>query len=222
VVDPGHGGDDVGVVGMGGTQEKTLTLAIAQRLKTTLETQLGVRVLLTRTDDRAVGLDQRAAVANNSRADLFLSLHLNASAVAEMTGAEVFHQRLSRDGEGALRRAGRGASVLPVFGGAPRTIEVVRWDLAHTRHVARSTLLADLLQEQLGMRVAMSPRPNREAPLRVLTSVDMPAALIEMAYLTNSGQEGEIQSDAYQTSLVGAIADAVAQFRSSVDEREAQ
>ena len=79
VIDPGHGGDDAGVVGAAGTKEKDVALAVARRLKSTIETRLGARVLLTRDDDRRVALDDRSALANNNKADLFLSLHANAS-----------------------------------------------------------------------------------------------------------------------------------------------
>ena len=78
VIDAGHGGDETGAHGGKGTLEKTVTLVVARRLKTVLESRLGARVLLTRDDDRSVDLDQRAALANNNKADLFLSLHANA------------------------------------------------------------------------------------------------------------------------------------------------
>ena len=78
-IDPGHGGDDEGAKGANGVREKDLTLAVARRLRKVLESRLGVRVLLTRDDDRNVPIDERAALANNNKADLFVSLHANAS-----------------------------------------------------------------------------------------------------------------------------------------------
>ncbi|MGH9411077.1 MAG: N-acetylmuramoyl-L-alanine amidase family protein, partial [Vicinamibacterales bacterium] len=89
VIDPGHGGDDPGTKGAGGALEKDITLNIARRLKSALETRLGVRVLLTRDTDQNVASDQRAAVANNNKADLFISLHVDASFRATTAGAEV-------------------------------------------------------------------------------------------------------------------------------------
>src|SRR5207249_3610575 len=74
VIDPGHGGDDAGVRGTKGTLEKQVTLDVARRLKALIETRLGVRVVMTRDEDRGISLDERDAVANNSKADLFLSL----------------------------------------------------------------------------------------------------------------------------------------------------
>ena len=90
-IDPGHGGMDEGVKGTGGTKEKDLTLAIARRIKTAVEARLGIRVLLTRDDDRNVPLDDRTAVANNNKADLFISLHANASLRPSTAGAAIYY-----------------------------------------------------------------------------------------------------------------------------------
>ena len=117
VIDPGHGGDDVGVRGARGAQEKTVTLEVARRLRTLVEMRLGIRVVLTRDEDRTITLDERAAIANNSKADLFLSLHLNAAPVAAVAGAEVFYLRLDREGEDARRAAESEEVPLPVLGG---------------------------------------------------------------------------------------------------------
>ena len=134
VIDPGHGGEDVGVRGAGGVEEKQITLEVARRLRALIENRLGIRVVLTREEDRAVSLDERAALANNSKADLFLSLHANAALVPTVAGAEVFHSRLDRESEDALRSAEEGVA-LPVLGGGSRKIDVIRWDLAQARHV---------------------------------------------------------------------------------------
>ena len=218
VIDPGHGGGDPGVRGAGGTEEKQITLEVARRLRTLIEMRLGIRVLLTRNEDRALSLDDRAAIANNSKADLFLSLHANAAPVARVAGAEVFHLRLDREGEEARRAAETEAVSLPVLGGARRTIEVIRWDLAQARHVDTSAALATILEEGLRAHVAMSVRPRRQAQLRILTGVDMPAALIEMAYLTNADQERQARSDAFQGGVAQGIYEAVLRFRSYLEE----
>jgi N-acetylmuramoyl-L-alanine amidase len=221
VIDPGHGGVDVGARGGRGAEEKGLTLDVARRLRTLIEMRLGVRVILTREDDRAVSLDERAALANNSKADLFLSLHLNAAPVRDVAGAEVFHVRLDREGEDARRAAESDAVSLSVLGGAVRTIDVIRWDLAQARHVEASAVFAGILEEDLRAQVMMSRRPRQEAPLRGLTGVNMPAALIEMAYLTNAEQEQLAQSEAYQSSLAQAMYNAVVGFRSYLEEQGA-
>jgi N-acetylmuramoyl-L-alanine amidase len=223
VIDPGHGGDDIGAQGRSGLQEKQVTLDVARRLRTLIETQLGVRVVLTREDDRAVGPDQRAAMANNSKADLFLSLHLNAAPSPAIGGAEVFHLRLDREGEIARRDAAADAVTLPVLGGGTRTIDVIRWDLAQARYVDSSATLARLLESELRRgQVALGPRPVQQAPLRVLTGANMPAALVEMAYLTNPSQERLVSSDDYKNRIARAIFDAIVRFRDHLEERRAE
>jgi N-acetylmuramoyl-L-alanine amidase len=216
VIDPGHGGDDRGARGARGTEEKAVTLEVARRLRTLIEMRLGIRVILTRDDDRTISLDERAAIANNSKADLFLSLHANAAPVAAVAGAEVFYVRLDREGEDA-RRAAESGVPLQVLGGAMRAIDVIQWDLAQARHVDASAVLAGILEESLRAQVPMARRPRQDAPLRVLTGVNMPAALIEMAYLTNREQERLVQTEAYQSSLAQAMYNAVVGFRSYLD-----
>lgn len=218
VIDPGHGGDDAGVRGADGAEEKQITLDVARRLKALIEMRLGIRVILTRAEDRRVGLDDRAAVANNSKADLFLSLHVNAAPAASVAGAQVFHLRLDREGEEARRVAETQAVSLPVLGGASRTIDVIRWDLAQARHVDASAMLAAILEDELHPRVRMAARPRQEAPLRVLTSVNMPAALIEMAYLTNAEQARLSQSEDFQAAVAQSIYNAVLRFRSYLED----
>jgi N-acetylmuramoyl-L-alanine amidase len=217
VIDPGHGGDDVGVRGARGAQEKAVTLEVARRLRTLVEMRLGIRVVLTRDDDRTISLDERAAIANNSKADLFLSLHLNAAPVAEVAGAEVFYLRLDREGEDARRAAESEEVPLPVLGGTMRSIDVIQWDLAQARHVEASAVLAGILEQNLRAQVMMSPRPRQDGPFRVLTGVNMPAALIEMAYLSNAGQERLAQSEPYQSSVAQALYNAIVGFRSYLE-----
>ena len=220
VIDPGHGGDDIGVRGVAGTQEKALTLTIAQRVKSLLETRLGVRVVLTRSDDRSVSFDDRAAIANNSRGNLFLSLHLNWSPNPASAGAEVINLRQVRVA-GGRGRSGNGETViLPAPGGTTRAVDLIRWETAQARHLEVSADLAEALEEQLRTRVAMSARPALDLPLRVLPSVNMPAVVLEMAYLSNAKEEGLVQSEAYQNNIAEAIHDTVAQFSYFVEERD--
>jgi N-acetylmuramoyl-L-alanine amidase len=210
-IDPGHGGDDEGVKGVEGAKEKDLTMAIARRTKAVIEARLGLRVLLTRDDDRRVPIDERTAIANNNKADLFVSLHANGSMRPTTTGASIFTAAFDRDT--AEPSTSGGAERVPTFGGGLRDIELVLWDLAQTRHLDRSAAFAELLQQQLHDKVPLSTTPNDRAALRVLESANMPAVLIEMGYLTNPDQEKLLASDPFQASLVQAIVDAVVRFR---------
>jgi N-acetylmuramoyl-L-alanine amidase len=210
VIDPGHGGDDQGTRGPEGTVEKDLTLAVARRLKAALELRMGVRVLLTREEDRPVDLDNRTAVANNNKADLFLSLHANGSLRPANAGASIY--------VAAFSEADRAAASLvparvPIFGGGLRDIELVPWDLAQIRHVDQSSELARIIQRELENRVMLDTRPFEAAPFRVLESANMPAALIEMGYLSNPEQEKQMSGAQFQATFVQAISDAVQRWR---------
>lgn len=213
VIDPGHGGDDLGVHTSDGLEEKQLTLDAARRLRQRLETRLGLRVLLTRDDDRNPAPDERAALANNSKADLFLSLHVNGALAGGISGAEIYYLRLDKEGENARRQAASEAVTLPGLGGSRRVVEVVPWDLAQAAHVDASAMLATLLEEELTRKVPMSPRAVQQAGMRVLAGANMPAALIEMAYLTNAEQAMQLRGEDFKNALADALYEAIARFR---------
>jgi N-acetylmuramoyl-L-alanine amidase len=218
-IDPGHGGDDVGVRSASGVLEKQITLEVARRLRTLLETRLGLRVILTREDDRGLTLDERAAVANNSKAELFVSLHMNAAPASGVAGAEIFTLEIDRDAEMARQLAAADGTALPVQGGEPRPIDVIRWDLAQARHVEASTVFAATMEAELRKHVPMGPRPIQQGPMRVLAAADMPAALLEIAYLSNPAQERTAQSAEFQTVVAQALFDAVVRMRAYLEER---
>lgn len=215
VIDPGHGGEDAGARGRAGTTEKVVTLGVAYRLKAALEARLGVRVILTRDGDTAVALDQRASVANNNKADLFISLHANASVRGGVVGAGVYYISLDEYGTEAMRAAAAPRETLPVFGGGSRDIEVVAWRFAQARHIERSASFARAIEASLRARVPMSTRAIQQAPLRVLVGANMPAALVELGFLTNPAQEKQLAGDDYQNTLVQALVEAIVSFRDS-------
>ena len=212
-LDPGHGGDDEGTKSADGVKEKDLTLAIARRVKGVIEARLGLRVLLTRDDDRGVPVDERTSAANNNKADLFVSLHLNGSVRPSASGASIYVAAFDRD---AAQAAAGGAERVPAFGGGSREIEMVPWDLAQTRHLDQSAAFADLLQQTLHDHVPLAPRPVDRAPLRVLESANMPAVLVELGYLTNAEQARLLGGDAFQNAVVQALFDAIVKFRDTL------
>jgi N-acetylmuramoyl-L-alanine amidase len=213
VIDPGHGGSESGSKGPGGALEKDIALSVARRLKASLETRLGVRVILTRDADEAVGLEQRAAVANNNKADVFVSLHANASVRPSVSGAEIFYLGLEDYGDRAQRIAKGASEALPVVGGGVRDIEVIPWEMAQARYIDQSGALAQAVESAFRSRVALSGRGVQQAPLRVLVGANMPAVLIELGFLTNAAQERQLTSGPYQDTVVQALVDALVQFR---------
>ncbi len=215
-IDPGHGGDDEGAKSGDGAKEKDLALAVARKLKAALESRMGVRVLLTRDDDRAVSIDGRTAAANNGKADLFISLHANASlrpAVAGATISTAFFDAQSQSSAQALA-----PERVPAAGGGSRQIEFVPWQVAQIPHLQQSTALATIVEQQFHGRIPLAARAVESAPLRVLESANMPAVLIEMGYLTNVDQARLLASAEFQNTLVQALFDAVVRFRDALDD----
>jgi N-acetylmuramoyl-L-alanine amidase len=212
-VDAGHGGSEAGARGPGGALEKDVTLAVARRLKASLEARLGVRVILTRDGDATMGLDERAALANNNKADLFVSLHANASVRGGASGAEVFYLSLDEYGDAAQRVAKGDSESLPVFSGGSRDIELILWETAQARYIPQSATLARTVESSLREHVPMSARAIQQAPLRVLVGANMPAVLVEMGFMTNAAQEKQLTSDEFQNRVVQALVSAVTRFR---------
>ena len=211
-IDPGHGGADQGVKGVSGTKEKDLTLAIARRLKAAIEAQLGIRVLLTRDDDRELQPDDRTAVANNNKVDLFVSLHANASLRPAAAGATIYYAAFDPV---PVSSALAGVDRVPTFSGGMRDIELVPWGQAQTHHLSQSMAFAGILAERFTDRVALTAPGVDRAPLGVLESANMPAVLVEMGFLTNAAQEKQLTGSNFQNGFVQAMMEAIVTFRDS-------
>ena len=216
-IDPGHGGADAGTRGPEGTLEKDVTLSVALRLEDAIERRLGLRVVLTRSADTTVTLDERAAIANNNRADLFISLHANASVRETAAGAEVFHLSPAEYDDAGDAPAGGGA-LIPIVGGETRVLDIVRWERAQLRFVERSARWARTVAEELHARLPMSPRGVQQAPLRVLVGANMPAALVEMGFISNPEQEAQLVSPAFQNAVVDGLLRSIIRYRDLVEQ----
>jgi len=213
VIDPGHGGEELGTQGAKGTLEKDITLSVARRLRTLIESRLGAKVFLTREDDRTLSLDDRSAFANNHQADVFLSIHANSAVRPSLKGAEVYFLTVERADAEARKRSGENATALPALGGGSREIDLILWETAQARYLEQSAALAGYVEQALAGRIAMSPRPVQQAPFRVLVGANMPAALVEIGYLSNAEQEAQLATGAFQDQVAQALLDALIKFR---------
>jgi N-acetylmuramoyl-L-alanine amidase len=217
VIDAGHGGAESGAKGANGTLEKHVTLGIARRLRTLIESRLGLRVFLTREDDRLMTLDERSAYANSQKAHLFLSIHANASIRPAMKGAEVYSLAPDRADAEARLQAESAGEILPTLGGGSRSIDLIPWEIAQARYLDQSSGLAAIVEQALRARVPMSPRPVQQAPFRVLVGTNMPAVLVEVGYLSSTEQESALASPAFQDQVALALFDAVGEFRARAE-----
>ncbi len=217
VIDAGHGGTEQGARGPSGTLEKNVALAVARQLKAAIEARLGLRVLLTRSGDETVALDARAAFANNNKADLFISLHANASVRSSVTGAEVFYVSLGEYGNAARADAAEPGAVLPTLGGGERAVELILWEMAQSRHLNDSARLANIVEAEMRERLPMSPRAIQQAPFRVLVGANMPAVLVEMGFITNPTEEKRLNTPDYQAQIVNALLTAIVRFKAATE-----
>ena len=216
VIDPGHGGENTGAKGAEGIEEKEITLLLAQALRSRLVERLPVRVVLTRTEDVDLPLDTRTAIANQQKADLFISLHVNSVPGPSAHGAETYFLSLEASDEGAEKAAemeNRADPLLPADGDPLYDLQLILWDLAQTHYLGESQSLARLVQEELNEALNLTDRGVKQAPFRVLVGAAMPAVLVECGFLSNPEEEAKLLDPAYRAQLVEALVRAVLRYR---------
>jgi N-acetylmuramoyl-L-alanine amidase len=220
VIDPGHGGENTGAAGEDGILEKDVTLAIARKLRAELVSERGLQVFLTRDHDVEVGLDERTAIANNYKADLFVSVHANASRARGAKGSEVyFLSYQASDDESRWVAQSEGVAEPIAQAPAGSDLALILWDMAQAEHLEESSALASRIQEELAVVTGSEGRGVKQAPFRVLVGATMPAVLVEVAFISNPEEEKQLASDAYQSKIAASLARGIERFRR---EREAR
>jgi N-acetylmuramoyl-L-alanine amidase len=219
VIDAGHGGTETGAIGPGGLQEKEATLAIARRLAGALSHNLSARVLQTRDSDSVISLDDRTALANHEKADLFLSIHANSSRANNAHGSETYYLSLEASDKIAQEVANQENQALAPVASVPGTtgardpsLDFILWDLAQSAHLKESSELAEAIQEELNALSGTQNRGIKQAPFRVLVGATMPAVLVETAFISNAEEEKKLGNPAFQQSVAEGIAKAVGRF----------
>jgi len=209
VIDPGHGGLEAGAKGKFGTMEKEITLAISLKLKGIVERNLAFRVVLTRDKDLDVSLENRAALANNNRAGLFISIHTNSSYRKNAQGSETFFLSLNATDEEARKLAYLENSSPEFEGqiekGSEDEIKMILWDMAQSAYIKQSSQLAEILQKELNLLLGTMNRGIKQAPFKVLTGVACPAVLVEVAFISNPEEEKDLLNEAFQNDVAQAI-----------------
>ncbi len=132
-------------------------------------------------------------------------------------GAEVYYLSVERADAEARKRADDAAVTLPALGGGTRAIDLILWETAQARYLEQSATLATTIESSLRARVEMSPRAVQQAPFRVLVGANMPAALVEIGYVSNPDQEQQLVSAEYQTRVAEALLDAITRFRAQLE-----
>lgn len=213
LIDPGHGGHDTGTIGPTGYTEKKLVLDVAQRLGKLIEERLGSEVIYTRDDDSFISLEDRAKMANQQQADLFISIHANSSRSKSVMGIETYYLSLTADPE-ALEVAARENAV------SQETISDLQGlvkKIALNEKVDESREFADMVQASLRKSLASGKahkfdRGVKKAPFVVLIGANMPAILAEISFLSNPEEEKRLKTAKYREQIAEALYEGVADY----------
>ncbi len=217
VVDPGHGGHDPGAVGPNGIQEKDVVLAIGLKLRELFREELGVDVVMTRSTDVFIPLEERTAIANKVGADLFLSVHANAALNRSAAGIETYYLNLAKtDKVAQLAAKENGTSLEKVS-----VLQAILFDLMANYKLNDSAHLADEVQKALHKKIRSlhSDVKNlgvKQGPFYVLVGASMPSILVETAFLSNAVEESRLKDPGYQEMAAEGILDGVRSYITSL------
>ena len=213
VIDPGHGGHDTGTIGPNGLEEKDLVLDVGRRLGKLLETRLGAEVVYTRKDDTFIPLETRTAIANQARADLFVSIHANSSHDPDARGVETYYLNFTSSPE-ALEVAARENAV------SEKSIyelqDLVK-KIALKEKIEESREFAGDVQESLHSGLAAkSPairdRGVKKAPFIVLIGANMPSILAEISFVSNPTDEHRLATSEYRQRIAESLYRGIAKY----------
>ncbi|MCW9049297.1 MAG: N-acetylmuramoyl-L-alanine amidase, partial [Deltaproteobacteria bacterium] len=219
VVDAGHGGRDPGAIGPNNIREKDVTLQLAKALASALRQQMGVKVLLTRSDDRYLELRERTDYANRVGADLFISLHANASDRGKAYGLETYFLNLSKNNQAAEVAARENGTSLQDVG----NLEAILFDLMANAKINESSRLAAEVQQAMvaGLRPHFSNIKDlgvKQGPFHVLLGATMPSVLVEAAFISHPREEKRLTSPSYQKRVASSIVNGVKHYSASIDQ----
>jgi N-acetylmuramoyl-L-alanine amidase len=216
VVDPGHGGHDPGAIGAGGTKEKDVVLQIGLKLARKLKEELGLDVVMTRSTDVFIELQERTAIANKVGADLFVSIHANASLNRNATGIETYYLNLAKTEKAAQLAAKENGTSLEKVS----LLQAVLFDLMANYKLNDSAHLADEVQKAAyGKLNSQFPLKNlgvKQGPFYVLVGATMPSILVETAFISNEREEERLKDSRYQDAVAEGITAGVKGYISSL------
>jgi N-acetylmuramoyl-L-alanine amidase len=217
VIDPGHGGHDVGTTGPEGLREKDLVLDVSKRLGELIEARMGSEVIFTRSDDTFVSLSRRTGIANDAKADLFLSIHANSSTLRSAAGVETYYLNFTTS-KSALEVAARENA------GSQQTIfelQDLLEKIALKDKVEESREFASRIQSSLFSVSAKNDshardRGVKKAPFVVLIGASMPSVLAEIGFISNAHDEGVMRKPEYRQRLAEALYKGLASYASTL------
>ena len=199
VLDPGHGGHDPGAVGHSGLQEKDVVLSIGLKLREKLKEELGLDVVMTRSTDVFIPLEERTAIANKVNADLFVSIHANAAPNRNAAGIETYYLNLAKTEKVAQLAAKENGTTLEKVS----TLQAILFDLMANYKLNDSAHLADEVQKAIHHTVketypATKSLGVKQGPFYVLVGATMPSILVETAFISNATEEAHLKEPTFR------------------------
>jgi len=213
VIDAGHGGKDPGALSPGGGQEKKVVLDITRRLRKILKKRLKYEVITTRDTDRFIPLEERTGIANTKKADLFISIHANASRNRRVHGVATYFLNLSTDKQAMELAALENSTSTKNIG----QLQSILNDLMQNSKIKESSRLAGCVQAALVKRLRISYRNVnnlgvKQAPFYVLIGAQMPSILVEVSFISNKMESQRLASPAYRQKIAEGVADGVQKY----------
>jgi N-acetylmuramoyl-L-alanine amidase len=224
VIDAGHGGHDPGAVGMKKLYEKSVVLDIALKLKKILASDQSYEVFLTRDKDIFIPLEERTAIANKKNADLFVSIHANASTRRQAKGIETYLLNWTDDEE-AMKVAARENAIsfkkMKAIHKQMDIVEIIKSDLMRESKRDESIKLANYIQRTMitnldGSYKNISDLGVKQALFYVLFGARMPSVLVEVSFISNPEEEKLLSCDSYRMDIAKAVAEGVQKYLSPV------
>jgi N-acetylmuramoyl-L-alanine amidase len=217
VLDAGHGGEDPGAVGPAGTHEKDINLAIVLELEKLFENDKDYQVFLTRKDDTFIPLVERTNLANEKNADLFLSVHCNAGwgKKDDSRGFEIYFLSEKASDSGAAETANFENSVVR-FESKPNKkvakLQALMWSLVVNEFINESSELCCFVTQEITKRIKIDNRGVKQAGFYVLRGTQMPAILVECAFISNYGEEAKLKQKSFQQKIADSIYEGVKKY----------
>ena len=209
-LDPGHGGEDPGAVGRGGSYEKNVTLAVAKRLKAKIDAEPNMRAVLTRDTDFFVPLHVRVQKARRIKSDLFVSIHADAFTQTDANGSSVFALSESGASSSAARYLAQKENAADLVGGVNIAVKdpmlaKTLLDLSQTATISDSLKLGKAVLGEIGGINRLHKGSVEQAGFAVLKAPDIPSILIETAFISNPEEERRLNDEVYQDKMAEAI-----------------
>lgn len=213
-IDAGHGGSDMGAISPNEIAEKDITLKVAKKLRRIILSRLGLRVVMTRDADSEMSLNSRVAIANNQKAQMFVSIHVNSSYRKAARGSETYFVSLKATDQDALALSQKENNSFKEIEEMTEDdeLKMILWDMAQNEYIKESSKLAEYIQYELNILLHTRNRGVKQAPFRVLMRAAMPAVLVEVAFLSNSTEEKQLQEEQFLERVADAIYQGISKY----------